>query len=510
MDNMATIAENLQIIKDSTDAIKQAIIDKGGSIDGDISTWAEVINNLSSDKAGSVVKITNKLNGAVLGDADKVYDIEEVLHTYITENAEYAFGFTRHSLGFEGFYNSNAETLLLYLGQQCIEMNYGININKNYGYKITVYNSAGGNYNGSGDPILFYFIAVDNNYNYDIDYFYIQHANVICYAKDTDISLYNGITKKVQNINYNDELLVWNFDEGKFDRAKPLWIKKEEKTNNYYKVTLDNGNTINLVGSNGKCHRLFNYDDMMFESATELVGKNVHTLNGIHKVVSVENVKETVEYYNIITNYHMNCFANGILTSCRFNNLYPIKDMVFDKSNVNVDPRWKIHQEKFKPNPEILPKYIKGMRLDENQTISIEEMKKYITNLELRKKTVMDFEENLEYCSNIEDTEVGWISPEGEVFGYKLYMPGQRTHEIIAKNICKKKNIDSDNYSKTLEQLGFVKYTNTFIACGENVDITERQETRIKKFMNNNKKIKERGTIKINNYIGEDVKVQEL
>jgi len=35
---MNTIAENLQIIADSTAAIKQAIIDKGGKITGDITT----------------------------------------------------------------------------------------------------------------------------------------------------------------------------------------------------------------------------------------------------------------------------------------------------------------------------------------------------------------------------------------------------------------------------------------------------------------------------------------
>lgn len=43
---MATIAENLQTIKDSTEAIKQSIIDKGGTIEGDISTWANSISNL--------------------------------------------------------------------------------------------------------------------------------------------------------------------------------------------------------------------------------------------------------------------------------------------------------------------------------------------------------------------------------------------------------------------------------------------------------------------------------
>jgi hypothetical protein len=44
---MATISENLQTIKNSTDAIKQAIIDKGGTIEGDITTWANAINGLS-------------------------------------------------------------------------------------------------------------------------------------------------------------------------------------------------------------------------------------------------------------------------------------------------------------------------------------------------------------------------------------------------------------------------------------------------------------------------------
>ena len=45
---MATISENLQIIKDSTAAIKQAIIDKGGTIEGDITTWASAINGIES------------------------------------------------------------------------------------------------------------------------------------------------------------------------------------------------------------------------------------------------------------------------------------------------------------------------------------------------------------------------------------------------------------------------------------------------------------------------------
>ena len=37
--------------------------------------------------------------------------------------------------------------------------------------------------------------------------------------------------------------------------------------------------------------------------------------------------------YNIITKQHLNCFANGILTSCRLNNMYPIENMKFVKDN---------------------------------------------------------------------------------------------------------------------------------------------------------------------------------
>ena len=44
---MSTIQENLQTIADSTTAIKQAIIDKGGTV-GDITTWASAISGLSS------------------------------------------------------------------------------------------------------------------------------------------------------------------------------------------------------------------------------------------------------------------------------------------------------------------------------------------------------------------------------------------------------------------------------------------------------------------------------
>lgn len=52
---MATIAENLQTIKDSTAAIKQSIINKGGEISGNITTWASAIDKIETGGGGEVV-----------------------------------------------------------------------------------------------------------------------------------------------------------------------------------------------------------------------------------------------------------------------------------------------------------------------------------------------------------------------------------------------------------------------------------------------------------------------
>lgn len=54
---MATIADNLQKIKDSTEAIKQAIIDKGGTIEGDITTWADAIGGISGSDNLKILSI---------------------------------------------------------------------------------------------------------------------------------------------------------------------------------------------------------------------------------------------------------------------------------------------------------------------------------------------------------------------------------------------------------------------------------------------------------------------
>lgn len=525
---MATIAENLQTIKDSTEAIKQAIIDKGVTISGGLTTYADAIKNISGGGGSgggntSSFRITNKLNGYLFGGPNYSAYEPEFLHKYNFEG-----GVVDKVVIIPDDFSIQSELILSYPLYEfvnpsaspyfCIFRN-----NKTQYASISgifdlylniegqLYIQAGG-FPSSEKPITLMVVVFDDEGNYDHDYIQIQTA-ATCFSRDTKITLFDNSQKKVQDVTYNDELKVWDFDNGATSKAKPLWIKKQEIATYYYRVTLEDGNTINLVGSNGKCHRLFNYDDMVFESATDMVGKNTYTENGICKVVSVEKNEEVCEYYNIITNYHMNCFANGILSSCRYNNLYPIKDMKFIKDDrLSKQPRWKIYADKFRQYP-VLGTYLDGLRLYEQEDISIEDTVKYVNNLELLKKRLTDFDENYTISNDISEANVGWIDLEGNVYGFKLYMPGQLNHILLADIIGSELGLKEEpygGYSRTLENLGWVKFSNDFLSYSNKKEITTKQERMLFKFLHNNEKVKKRGSIKMGSILGDDNSLEYL
>ena len=358
-------------------------------------------------------------------------------------------------------------------------------------------------------PLNFFFIAIDSNGNYDIDTFSLQSA-AACFLKDTPILLADNTTKMVQDINYNDDLLVWNFDEGKYDSAKPLWIKKEQTSTYYYKCTLENGTIIKLVGSNGKCHRLFSCEDNAFISATDMVGKTTYTKgSGYQKVISYELINEECEYYNIITNYHMNLFANDILTSCRYNNIYPIEDMKFVKDDrLNRAPKWKLY-EQFRGHA-CLGRYVEGLRLYEQLDIPLEETIKYCERLETNRKRLDEFDENKEVITSIEETEVGWIDEEGNAYGFRTYMPGQYNHIILADKICEMLNFETENTSRELEKRGWVKYTTDFVLNSNDKMINRKQLDALRTFLNVPNKLKKEGFIKIGTTFSEYTSVESF
>lgn len=193
-----------------------------------------------------------------------------------------------------------------------------------------------------------------------------------CFARNTLILLSNKTTKFIQDITYQDELLVWDFDNGCYSSAKPLWIKKAQTANYYYLCKFANGVELKLIGSDGKCHRIFDIEKGRFESATDCVGKRVMSEHGETTLLSCERMDEEVEFYNIITYKHINLYAEGVLTSCRLNNIYPIENMKFVKDN-----RTKKLRADY---PNIDSNMFCGLRIAE-QPLSNEEINAYVSRL---------------------------------------------------------------------------------------------------------------------------------
>lgn len=178
-----------------------------------------------------------------------------------------------------------------------------------------------------------------------------------CFSADTPITLADGTIKRADEIGYDDELLVWNFDEGKFDKAKPLWLKVAQITDCYNYLRFSDGSIFKTIDQ----HRIFNKEAGKFTyPMTDETPLGTHTLNAKGEwveLVEKKVIQEEVVYYNIITDFHINCFAGNVLASCRFNNLYPIKNLKFVKDN-----RVSVPYEEY---AELDRKWYDGLRLSE-------------------------------------------------------------------------------------------------------------------------------------------------
>ena len=203
-----------------------------------------------------------------------------------------------------------------------------------------------------------------------------------CFVEGTLITLANGSQKKVEDINYNDKVLTYDFDKGEFTQGDIFWIAKENVAVEYWKITLSDGTELKLVGSNGKSHRLFSVGNNKFLYPQDFTGKVFKENKETPAIVSCEKVNEEVKYYNFL-NTHLNCFANGVMVGCRFSNIYPIENMKYVKNEIRNNSL-----ESFKDIPQ---KYIDGLRLkeqplekDESNVNYYDTVKEHIMNIYMR------------------------------------------------------------------------------------------------------------------------------
>ena len=195
---------------------------------------------------------------------------------------------------------------------------------------------------------------------------------VPCFVAGTQITLADGSKKAIEAITYADDLRVWDFDAGCQSSAKPVWIKRPQSIPEYNHARFADGTELKTLQVE-RGHRVFSADTNQFEFVGLLQpGATVVKDGGATTTLtSIEHGRGMVSYHNIITEHHMNLYANDVLTSTGFNNLYPVKDMKFEKEA--REPR---------TYEGIAEYWISGLRLAENTTTDVAAMTRHLNMLD--------------------------------------------------------------------------------------------------------------------------------
>ena len=212
-----------------------------------------------------------------------------------------------------------------------------------------------------------------------------------CVIEGTKVKLANGKEKNVEKINYDDLLLVWNYETGKTTKEYPIWIENAKESETYTEIKFSDNTKIKVVGS----HAFFSVDYNQFISYNDQekfhIGTNILKLTKNKKlkkvqVTGIEQKQEKVKYYFIASTRYYNIISNNFITTdgyTEITNLYP-----FDE-NISWPSDRQIKEIDYSYLKDILPYYMyKGFRagelaiLLENNKITIDEFKEYlITNI---------------------------------------------------------------------------------------------------------------------------------
>ena len=155
-----------------------------------------------------------------------------------------------------------------------------------------------------------------------------------CLVAGTQVMLANGSTKNIEDLQYNDLLMVVDHLTGELSQAYPVWIERVNTADSYLKITFDDG-TVLKSATGG--HSVFDADLLRYKDVADDdfgVGNRVYKLDpetNKFKIITVtgkEIVKENVTYHNVITVGYYNFIAENLLTQESFanaTNLYGFK-----------------------------------------------------------------------------------------------------------------------------------------------------------------------------------------
>ncbi len=177
-------------------------------------------------------------------------------------------------------------------------------------------------------------------------------SSSVCVTPDTLVTLADGTQKRIDELTYNDELLVWNFYTGTYDAVSALIVMNHGyETVTVTTLNFADGTSINIINGHGFFDVDLNKFVIINESnANDYIGHFFVKENGdgytTTELVSYSVTEQYTDVWSILTAVHYNAVLNGMwtLTAAEVDNspewLMPYEigeDMKYDSEKMQSD-----------------------------------------------------------------------------------------------------------------------------------------------------------------------------
>lgn len=174
--------------------------------------------------------------------------------------------------------------------------------------------------------VLYMYEYNGNRYYYYIGYDYSKEYSIgddtSCIAEGTLVTLSNGEKIKVENLQGNETLLVWNFETGSYDEAKIAYIVNHNNQKLARKVTtlyFSDGSNIEIIGEHGFYDLDLNKWIYINNDVEKYLNHRFMKYGSDNKLEIVTLLKtktniQTTGVYEVVTYNHLNVFTNDLLS----------------------------------------------------------------------------------------------------------------------------------------------------------------------------------------------------
>ena len=152
-----------------------------------------------------------------------------------------------------------------------------------------------------------------------------------CLTGDTLITMSDGSTKRLDEIEIGDKVLCVNTDTLELDEDEVIFTDKDQikEHDNYDLWTFSGGYKVKTV----RRHRFYNIEDncCVYMDRWKIGDHGLNQKGEMIELLSHENIQETVRHYKITTKNYHNYFANDMLTGSRLTKNFDYRGLKLEK-----------------------------------------------------------------------------------------------------------------------------------------------------------------------------------